>query len=168
MQIKDAEMKCGELIINAPYAEIMKFLVEFKPGEYDIVKTKKKRSLDANSFYWVILDKIAKKIQVSKAEIYRNAIKEIGGTSETLCMKTEAVEKFRKSWEKNGLGWQSEAFDSKSDGCTNVIAYYGSSTFNTEQMSRLIDNAMQDCEALGIETKPQEYVDNLLEQWEGK
>jgi hypothetical protein len=46
---------------------------------------------------------------------------------------------------------------SKINGCTNVILYYGSSTYNTAQMSLLIDHLVQDAKALGIETMtPQE------------
>jgi hypothetical protein len=54
---------------------------------------------------------------------------------------------------------------SKLDGCTNVILYYGSSTYDVEQMSRLIENIVQDCKALGIETKPEAELNSLLEQW---
>jgi 2-iminoacetate synthase ThiH len=41
---------------------------------------------------------------------------------------------------------------SKIAGCTNVILYYGSSTYNQEQMTQLIDNIVQDYKAVGIET----------------
>ena len=34
----------------------------------------------------------------------------------------------------------------------NVVFSYGSSTYDTAQMSRLIDNIVQDCKAVGIET----------------
>ena len=44
--------------------------------------------------------------------------------------------------------------------------YYGSSSFNTKQMSRLIDGVVQDCKACGIETKPQQEIDSLLKEWE--
>lgn len=33
-------------------------------------------------------------------------------------------------------------------------------------MSRLIDNLVQDCKAVGIETKPQAEIDSLLRQWD--
>ena len=44
-----------------------------------------------------------------------------------------------------------------------VRAYYGSSTYNTRQMSRLIDLVVQDAKALGVETMAPEELASLLE-----
>ena len=97
--------------------------------------------------------------------MYRQAIKEIGGNYDVVCIKEEAAESLMSAWARNGIGWQSDTTLSKLDGCTNVILYYGSSTYDTEQMSRLIDNIIQDCKALGIETKSQAEIDSLMSQW---
>ena len=69
------------------------------------------------------------------------------------------------SWKRMGLGWQTDTFPSKIDGCTNVALYYGSSTYDVPTMSRLIDNIVQDCKALGIETKSSEELESLLGEW---
>ncbi len=128
-------------------------------------KFKNKRSLDANAYCFVLIGKIAEKMRISKEEVYRKAIKEIGGNYDIVCIKEEAAESLRSAWAKNGIGWQSETMPSKLDGCTNVLLYYGSSTYDTEQMSRLIENIIQDCKALGIETKSQEEIDSLVKSW---
>ena len=47
----------------------------------------------------------------------------------------------------------------------NVTLYYGSSTYDTKQMSRLIDNIVQDCQAVGIETLTPDKLALLLEEW---
>lgn len=47
-----------------------------------------------------------------------------------------------------------------------MLAYYGSSDFDRAQMSRLIDNLMWDCEAVGVETLPPDKVALLKEDWE--
>ena len=49
-----------------------------------------------------------------------------------------------------------------------INAYYGSSSFNTKQMSRLIDGLVQDCRDSGIETKTQAEINSLLESWDKK
>lgn len=54
---------------------------------------------------------------------------------------------------------------SKLKGCNNLILYYGSSTYNTEQMSRLIDNIVQDCKAVGIETMTPAELAALKDAW---
>ena len=54
---------------------------------------------------------------------------------------------------------------SKLPGCTNVVLYYGSSTYDTAQMSRLIDMAVQACVEQGIETLPPEKLAGMMEEW---
>ena len=97
--------------------------------------------------------------------IDRNAIKEIGGNSDTVCVQDKAVQSLCDGWNHNGLGWITETFPSKIKGCTNVTLYYGSSTYDTAQMSRLVNMIVQECEQLGIETKSQEEIDSLLNSW---
>ena len=59
----------------------------------------------------------------------------------------------------------SDIMPSKIDGCTNVIVYYGSSTYDSKQMSVLIDRIVQDCKELGIETLPPDELLRLQEEW---
>lgn len=133
--------------------------------EITVKKAAKRRSKDANALAWVLIDKIAEKTRIPKKEIYRNAIREIGGVSEVVCVQDRAVERLRSGWEKNGIGWQSETAPSKIPGCTNVILYYGSSTYNTAQMSRLLDLIIQEAEQQGIPTLRDEAAE-LLGKWD--
>lgn len=117
-----------------------------------VKKYRKRRSLDANSYFWVLCDRLAGVIGEPKEQIYRHCIRDIGGNCETVCVKEQAVNKLRQGWEHNGLGWVTETIPSKLEGCVNVVLYYGSSTYDTAQMTRLIDNIIQDCKEQGIET----------------
>lgn len=134
--------------------------------EITLKKYRQKRSLDANAYAWTLIDKLSGELSIPKVEIYKHAIRSIGGVSETVCVMNGAVDKLCAGWSKNGLGWHTESFPSKIDGCTNVILYYGSSTYDTRQMSALIDNLVQDCEALGIETKSPEEIESLIRSFE--
>ena len=134
------------------------------PVNVEIKKAANKRSKTANDFCWVLVDKIAEKMRIGKTEVYRNAIKEIGGVSETVCVQNKAVDRLRSGWEKNGIGWQTDIMPSKLEGCTNVILYYGSSTYDTAQMSRLIELLIQEAETLGIPTLRDEAAE-LLGRW---
>lgn len=131
----------------------------------DIRKYRLKRSLNANAYFWVLVDKLAQVTGYNKTEIYKNAIKEIGGVSEVVCVRDKAVDKLQESWSQNGLGWQTDTLPSKIDGCTNVILYYGSSTYNSKQMSLLIDNIVQDCQSVGIETLTPTELERLKASW---
>ena len=130
-------------------------------------KFNQKRSLDANAYCFVLIGKIAEKTNVSKEEVYRAAVKEVGGNYDVVCVQDKAVEAFCEAWHKNGLGWQTDTMPSKIDGCTNVILYYGSSTYDVAQMSRLINIILQECRQLGIDTKSKEEIDSLLTSWGG-
>lgn len=132
--------------------------------DISIKKAANRRSKDANALAWVLIDKIAEKTRIPKKEVYRNAIREIGGVSEMVCVQDKAVDRLRSGWEKNGIGWQTETAPSKLPGCTNVILYYGSSTYDTAQMSRLLDLIIQECEQHGIATLRDE-ADALLGKW---
>ena len=131
----------------------------------EIKKWRKKRSLDANAYAWVLIDKIAQATGVPKTEVYRQAIREIGGVSDIVAVPDNAVDKFREGWSKQGIGWQTEILDSK-PGYKRIVVYYGSSTYDTKQMSALIDSLVQEAQALGIETLPPAEIARLNSQWE--
>lgn len=141
---------------------------ELYDTEVDVKVTKHrvKRSLDANAYAWVLVDKIAQKRRMSKAEVYRNAIREIGGVSEIVCIQNRAVKTMKDVWTRNGIGWQVEEMESKIEGCTNLILYKGSSVYDSRQMSALIDSLVQDAKSIGIETRPQWEIDSLLKEYD--
>jgi hypothetical protein len=146
-------------------AKLIETLDESKEYTIEVKEKKKKRSLDANAYFWTLADKLSEKLNKPKTDIYREYIKEIGGVSDTLCMLDKAVDKFCERWASMGIGYQTDRIESKLEGCTNVIAYYGSSTYDTAQMSRLIDMAVQDCKQFGIPTYDREELDRLVKEW---
>lgn len=113
---------------------------------------RKRRSLSQNAYLWTLLDQIGAKTSQSKENAYRGYIKDYG-VFEILPIKNEAVKMFVNRWEKHGLGWFCEDLgESKLNGFTKLIAYYGSSTYTTEEMTRVLEAVIQDCEELGIST----------------
>lgn len=156
-----------ELYERRSALEMVENLKDAEKLSINISKFKKKRSLDANAYAWVLISKIAEKTNVATNEVYRSTIKEIGGNSDTVCIQDHAVNQLCAGWRRNGIGWVTDTMPSKLEGCTNVILYYGSSTYDSEQMSRLISILKQDCDALGIETKSPAELASLLESWGG-
>lgn len=161
----------GEWVISFSTPE--DFRAEFdeladKEVKVEIKRYSRKRSLDANAYCWVLVDLIAQKTGVKKSDVYRNAIKEIGGVSTTVCVLERAVDRLKASWSAHGLGWQTEVTDSKIEGCKNVTLYYGSSVYDTAQMSQLINSLIQDAETLGIPTITPEEEERLVGQWSKK
>lgn len=130
-----------------------------------IGKFREKRSLNSNSYAWKLISELAENQGLSKEEVYRKYIKEIG-----VCRQVEIDEKAADtlihSWGLHGIGWLSEKLDyGEHDGFVLINLYYGSSTYNKKQMSRLIDSIVQDCKAVGIETKTPDQLAEMLSLW---
>ena len=160
----------GELCLkvkNLPAARQLVLSMKNRTYTCEVKEQHKKRSLDANAYFWVLADKLAEATRIPKEEIYREAIRGIGGNSDTVCVKASAADKLCEIWRARGLGWLADQFPSKLPGCVNVTLYSGSSTYDTRQMSRLIDNIVQDCQAVGIETMTPDKLALLVEEWGG-
>lgn len=141
--------------------------------EYEITiqKRKKKRSLNASAYCWVLCQKIAEVMSnhsyTSKEDIYRKAIKDCGHFS-YVPVREDAVERYIQIWQGHGLGWLAEDIGECQNlkGYHNIMCYHGSSVYNTKEMTRLIDCLTDECEQLGIKLEPSEYIQSLIEGWE--
>ena len=165
MRIGAARYEGGKLILETMDADARRLAYNFKPGEYQIVKAKKPRSLDANAYCWALCTEISKAVGVTKEEVYRDAIKGVGEHT-PLPIREDAVDEFKRIWAGHGVGWFVEVVDdSKLPGFKLCFAYQGSSVYTVEQMSRLIDALKQDAEAVGIDTISEREKSLLLEAW---
>ena len=136
------------------------------PARIEIKKASKHRSLSANNYAWVLIDKIAEKTGINASEVYRTAIREIGGVSDYYGMKEAAYDSFCEIWTKGHLGRQVEIVPgSTKPGWINVRAWKGSSDFDSAQMARLIDSLIQEAEAQGIPTYPEKDIERMKSQW---
>ena len=55
--------------------------------------------------------------------------------------------------------------ESKIEGYVNIRFFWGSSKYDTANMSRLIDGIISECKEQGIETLPPEELERLKQQW---
>ena len=118
----------------------------------DVKKFRQKRSLDQNAYAWKLIGELAAVLNVSPEEVYRNAIRDIGGNYEITPIRNDALESWMKIWRSHGIGWVCEEIGaSKIEGYTNVRNFYGSSTYDTAQMTRLLDVIIRECKAQGVE-----------------
>lgn len=122
---------------------------------------KPRRSLSQNSYMWALLNELAIKVDRSKDDIYKTYIKDYG-VFQIIPIKNEAVEMFKSKWNKNGLGWFTDDLgESKLDGFTKLIAYFGSSTYTSEEMQRLVNAIVDDCKELDINTMTYDEIMKL-------
>ena len=163
----NAAVMGGSVIVNMiipnSYKDALNGLTSgFKAGnEYELKQYKQKRSLSANALCWVYCDELAKVLKTTKEEVYRYAIGFVGVFEEVRVNTPEAAERFKKIWYSHGVGWLTKSVDE-----TTILAYYGSSTYNTAEMARLIDFLQDECKRQGIEVRPQEEVEALIREWE--
>jgi hypothetical protein len=129
--------------------------------DIDIKKHREKRSLDANAFLWVLLDKIADVILSDKEAIYLDMLEKYGVFTHII-VKPGAVEAFKAQYRLcKDLG------EITVNGTTGnqIQCYFGSSSYDTKQMSRLIDGIVSECKELDIETYTPEQLDLMKSEW---
>ena len=138
----------------------------------EIKKVSKFRSQDANNYLWHLCGEIAKASSKystdGKNEVYREAIR-AKGEFEPLLVLDKGVDKFLRNWGEHGIGWFADIVDEihSKDGKTYKVlhVYYGSSTYDSLEMSRIIDYVIMLASDLGIPTMTEKEKKKLLERW---
>lgn len=129
-----------------------------------------KRSLNANNYFWKLLQELCELAEIDTIEEYKRRVKELG-IFRRFKIEKNNVNTFEKMWTAQGIAWFCEIADTEYIGDIEfkiINAYYGSSSFNSKQMARLIDGVVQDCKIYGIETKTPAEIESLLESWNKK
>ena len=131
--------------------------------EYELKEHKPKRSNQANKYFWELLGQLCFELGLDTIEEYRKRVKELGIFRQWEIDK-DNLKTFNKMWTEKGIAWFIEIVDIAPNNKVVVNAYYGSSSYNSKQMSKLIDDLVQDCKAVGIETKPIEEINSILKE----
>lgn len=126
----------------------------------EIEVKRKKRSKNANSYFWKLLQELCFELNLDVIQEYRKRVKELG-IFQTFELDTKNLATFEFLWNKNGIGWFTEKVDENEEK-TTINAYYGSSSYNSKQMSKLIDNLVQDCRSVGIQTLEDIEIEELI------
>ena len=164
------------LCLCIPYQAAKKFVGEMKRVKYsvEIKQYWKRRSLDANAYAWQLLGKLAaalstQDVTYSPEHVYRELIRDVGDNYEIMPVRDDALERWVQIWTSRGLGWVCEVMGpSKIKGYTNTRCFYGSSVYDTAQMSRLISIIVEECKAVGVETMTPEELGKLMEAENGQ
>lgn len=141
---------------------------------FSVKEYKRKRSLDANAYYWVLVTKLAKVLNLSKPHLHNILLRRYGQPeiidgqmvflvlpdSESGTRKADEAETYHirpTSQVKTGV-----------DGKVyrTYVMLRGSSTYNTAEMSELIDGLVSECKEQGIETLPEEELKRMMQMYE--
>lgn len=141
-----------------------------KPRTVEIKRKYNKRSKDANDLLWELCTQISETLSrdgliVSKEEIYRKHIKHSGKCTFLAGLEKD-MEAFDREWCAKGIGWFTERVDDcKIPGCVKICVYYGSSSYDTKEMSRLIDSVIQEAKDIGIEVLSERELQLIKDDW---
>lgn len=156
------------LLLDTKEIDVVEQLKNENKLNVELKKYRKKRSIDANNYFWKLLQEICELAELDVIEEYKRRVKELR-IFRQFKIEKDNIKTFEKIWSAQGIAWFCEIFDTEIIGDTEfkiINAYYGSSSFNSKQMSRLINELVQDCQACGIETKPKEEIESLLREWD--
>lgn len=128
---------------------------------YKLEAYKEKRSNQANKYFWELLGQLCFEMGLDTIEEYKKRVRQLG-IFRYWEIEKDNVKTFTKMWTEKGIAWFVDIVDIAENNKIGINAYYGSSSYNAKQMSKLIDGVVQDCQAIGIETKTQEEIKSLL------
>ena len=131
----------------------------------EIKKYRAKRSKDANAYFHTLVGEIADTLTISKAKAKNVLICKYGQPQflpdgSIMVYKTNAPEEFM--WEQESIHAIPIKYEEKA---TFYKIYRGSHTYDTKEMSVLIDGTVADAKELGIETLPPAELARMKERW---
>lgn len=86
----------------------------------------KKRSLNANNYFWKLLQELCELAEIDTIEEYKRRVKELG-IFRRFRIEKDNVNTFEKMWTAQGIAWFCEIFDTEIIGDTEfkiINAYY--------------------------------------------
>lgn len=143
--------------------QIIQWLYEQdKDKQFAIKEYKEKRSLNANNYYWKLVNEIANKLQTSKEEVHERMIKRYSQSQYISILENVNISGYVRYFEeKNTFIHNGKRFKS-------YLVFKGSSEMDSKEMSILIDGIVSEAKEMGIETLTPdelaklEYVENIL------
>jgi hypothetical protein len=125
------------------------------------VKHRQKRSLDANAYAWVLMQKIAEVSNTDKWSVYLEMLGSYGVFTHII-VKPSVVDKIKEEWRT-----VKELGEVNVNGRTGIQlqCYFGSSTYDSKEMATLIDGIVREAKELDIETLPPYELERMKAEW---
>lgn len=123
---------------------------------------REKRSLDSNAYAWVLMQKIAEAVHSDKWSVYLEMLEKYSRAFTHVIVRPDVVPRFEAEWRTvRNLG------EITVNGQTGIQLqlYFGSSTFDTKEMSVFIDGLVEECRQLEIETLPPNEIERMKREW---
>lgn len=141
--------------------KIIEWLFEQQKDKlYEIKEHKEKRSLNSNSYLWVLCTKIADIMNLSKEEVYVRMLEDYG-VSLLVPLTPESDPngffKYYKYFDKGNLNGKD---------CVWYKVFKGSSEYDSLEMTHLLNGVVEEAKNLGIATLDEIELQEMLDRWE--
>lgn len=146
------DLKTARLVMDIPSRKLEQMPKAGAALAVSIKQYRKRRSLDANSYMWFICEAIAREIQATREDVYRQAVKAVGHY-EIVYIRPDAAARFIQEWSAKGVGYMAETQEYLYQGQQPVTVYFGSHAYNAEEMARLINWLRDEAEHLGLDVE---------------
>lgn len=120
------------------------------------------RTLRSNKYLWQLITKIANVLRENKEDIYLDMLKAYGQGG-AVSVQDKYVEKFKQTYKYHEYLGESELNGKKFQ---HFRFWVGSSEYNREEFSILLDGVVEEARGLGIEVRPPEEVASMLAEME--
>ena len=130
----------------------------------EVKKWRKKRSLDANGMLWSCLGEIAAALRTDQWEVYLQMLKRYGKYT-YVCVKPNVVDAMKLQWRECEVVGEIEINGQKA---VQMLCYFGSSTYNTQEFSVLLEGVIDEMKEMGLTPPPSREMRRVLEEMEKK
>lgn len=146
------------LVIDGDIREVYDTLRD-KAVSVDIKAWHPRRSLNANSYAWVLIGKIANMIGSTADEVYIECLRAYGQSMMYPALPDVDVSGYFKYYTRE----QDGVLNGKV--CAWYRVYKGSSQFDTAEMAKFIDGIISEAKALGIDTETPQNIELIKQRW---
>jgi hypothetical protein len=168
------DYRSAKPVVSLEVNESLDSVVEMGDAELRIRLSLKKahRSLDSNAYFHVLVDKMRQKLGVSMARCKNELIARYGQVEyltngEMIGYTTMAPPEFMLEQEIPHV-WLIDTREQKGKMWYTYRLYRGSHTYDSSEMSRLIDGTVEECKQMGIETATPDQLAEMAALWEAR
>lgn len=143
---------------NVKALELAK-LLSGKPIHFTLDKWRKRRKKEENTEMWVLLTRLAEKLEVPKNSLYEQYLRRYGRHFD-LTLRPCDAEPFRATWQKAGLGCLCDVLVPSVHGAPAIVrVWYGTSVYDAKAMAAFLRRLRAECLRHEIDADWQEVRD---------
>ena len=145
--------------------KLITYLIEqAKDKKFELKEYKEKRSKDANAYFHVLVNQLARHFNIRDDEMKIEMNLSYGTVARFEDGRIKGC-KVPEGTNMREIYEYSKWYKQDEEGNDCYIFYKRTHELDTKEMSQLINGVVQECENAGIETRPKEEIESLLRSW---